>query len=100
MLCLRYCAPLIALLVEHDRKKWVPIFGKDHAQIEAREGWRFVQKSSAPDDSPRTKNSTGNVMLKGLLRIIVLLCALDITSAWAQKDIRWGTPPVGTSGHK
>jgi uncharacterized protein len=39
-------------------------------------------------------------MLKGLLRIIVLLCALDITSAWAQKDIRWGTPPVGTSGHK
>jgi uncharacterized protein len=39
-------------------------------------------------------------MLKGLLRIAVLLCALDITSAWAQKDIRWGTPPVGTSGHK
>jgi TRAP-type uncharacterized transport system substrate-binding protein len=39
-------------------------------------------------------------MLKGLLRIIVILCALDITSAWAQKDIRWGTPPVGTSGHK
>jgi TRAP transporter TAXI family solute receptor len=40
-------------------------------------------------------------MLKRLLTLSIVLAALgSISSAWAQKDIRWGTPPVGTSGHK
>ena len=30
----------------------------------------------------------------------VALVGLSASSALAQKDIRWGTPPVGTAGHK
>src|SRR5437764_14288822 len=41
------------------------------------------------------------MMLKGWLSLLVLVSALSpISYASAQKDIRWGTPPVGTSGHK
>ncbi len=41
-------------------------------------------------------------MLKRALTALAVISALSITSsAWSQpKDIRWGTPPVGTSGHK
>src|SRR5712692_6310554 len=42
-------------------------------------------------------------MLKRVLTAFAVVSALSITgSAWSQqpKDIRWGTPPVGTSGHK
>ena len=42
-------------------------------------------------------------MLKRVLTAFAVVSALSITSsALAQqpKDIRWGTPPVGTSGHK
>jgi TRAP transporter TAXI family solute receptor len=41
------------------------------------------------------------MMLKRWLSLLVLVSALSpISYASAQKDIRWGTPPVGTSGHK
>jgi TRAP transporter TAXI family solute receptor len=40
-------------------------------------------------------------MLKRVLTVFAVISALGVTSsAWAQKDIRWGTPPVGTTGHK
>src|SRR6476619_1734277 len=31
---------------------------------------------------------------------IVGLTGLTTSAAWSQQDIRWGTPPVGTAGHK
>lgn len=40
-------------------------------------------------------------MLKRVLMAFAIAFPLCATgSAWAQKDIRWGTPPVGTTGHK
>jgi uncharacterized protein len=43
-------------------------------------------------------------MLKRVLAVFTVVSALSFSSspAWSQqpKDIRWGTPPVGTSGHK
>ncbi len=40
-------------------------------------------------------------MLSCLLGLLIFVFALGgISPASAQKDIRWGTPPVGTSGHK
>lgn len=40
-------------------------------------------------------------MLKRVLTIFAIAAALCVTNAaWAQKDIRWGTPPVGSAGHK
>jgi TRAP-type uncharacterized transport system substrate-binding protein len=54
----------------------------------------------------RVKNKTSrgvNAMLKRMLAVFTIVSALGFTGspAWSQpKDIRWGTPPVGTSGHK
>ena len=31
---------------------------------------------------------------------IAVLIGMTTSAAWSQTDIRWGTPPVGTSGHK
>lgn len=31
---------------------------------------------------------------------VAALIGMSSSTAWSQKDIRWGTPPVGTSGHK
>jgi TRAP transporter TAXI family solute receptor len=31
---------------------------------------------------------------------VAALVGLSSSAAWSQQDIRWGTPPVGTSGHK
>jgi TRAP transporter TAXI family solute receptor len=40
-------------------------------------------------------------MLKRVLTTFAIATALCVTCpAWAQKDIRWGTPPVGSAGHK
>ena len=42
-------------------------------------------------------------MLKRMLAVFTIVSALGFAGspAWSQpKDIRWGTPPVGTSGHK
>ena len=42
-------------------------------------------------------------MLKPALTALAAVFAISVagSSAWSQpKDIRWGTPPVGTSGHK
>ncbi len=41
-------------------------------------------------------------MIKRALAVFAVAAALGVASspAWSQKDIRWGTPPVGTSGHK
>ena len=41
-------------------------------------------------------------MLKRALTAWAVISALSAasSSAWSQQDIRWGTPPVGTSGHK
>ena len=41
-------------------------------------------------------------MLKRALTAFAVIFALGAASspAWSQKDIRWGTPPVGTAGHK
>jgi TRAP-type uncharacterized transport system substrate-binding protein len=47
-------------------------------------------------------NSKGNAMLKRALTSLAVaaLVGMSTSVAWSQKDIRWGTPPVGTSGHK
>ena len=34
------------------------------------------------------------------LAVAALIGSMSSSAAWSQKDIRWGTPPVGTSGHK
>ncbi len=41
-------------------------------------------------------------MCKQIRMIAAAAALLGMTTlaAWAQQDIRWGTPPVGTSGHK
>src|SRR3978361_1785937 len=41
-------------------------------------------------------------MLKRIVMTATLAALIGMTSsaAWSQQDIRWGTPPVGTSGHK
>jgi TRAP transporter TAXI family solute receptor len=41
-------------------------------------------------------------MLKRAFTAFAVVAVLSAASspAWAQKDIRWGTPPVGTTGHK
>jgi uncharacterized protein len=41
-------------------------------------------------------------MFKRALMTLTVAALLGVSSsaAWSQKDIRWGTPPVGTSGHK
>jgi TRAP transporter TAXI family solute receptor len=31
---------------------------------------------------------------------VAALVGMAASAAWAQQDIRWGTPPVGTAGHK
>src|SRR5436190_23878013 len=31
---------------------------------------------------------------------VATLIATSASAAWSQQDIRWGTPPVGTAGHK
>src|SRR6185295_521946 len=41
-------------------------------------------------------------MLKRVVTAVAVaaLTGMVGSAAWAQQDIRWGTPPVGTSGHK
>lgn len=43
-------------------------------------------------------------MLKGILNTVAMaaLIGVSIAPAWSQepRDLKWGTPPVGTSGHK
>ena len=41
-------------------------------------------------------------MLKRVLTTVAVAALMGMSSnaAWSQKDIRWGTPPVGTAGHK
>jgi len=41
-------------------------------------------------------------MLKRVLTTAAFAALIGMTTsaAWSQQDIRWGTPPVGTSGHK
>jgi uncharacterized protein len=41
-------------------------------------------------------------MFKRALTTLAVAALLGMSNsvAWSQKDIRWGTPPVGTSGHK
>jgi TRAP transporter TAXI family solute receptor len=41
-------------------------------------------------------------MLKRVLTTVAVAALVGITTsaAWSQQDIRWGTPPVGTAGHK
>src|SRR5437763_8110751 len=41
-------------------------------------------------------------MLQRMLQsvAVAVLIATSASTAWAQQDIRWGTPPVGTAGHK
>ena len=41
-------------------------------------------------------------MLKRVLTSVAVAGLIGVTTsaAWSQQDIRWGTPPVGTSGHK
>ena len=41
-------------------------------------------------------------MLKRVLTTVAVAALMGMTTsaAWSQKDIRWGTPPVGTAGHK
>jgi TRAP transporter TAXI family solute receptor len=44
----------------------------------------------------------GNAMFNRVLAAIAVTAAVGLTTsvAVAQKDIRWGSPPVGTAGHK
>ena len=42
-------------------------------------------------------------MLKRVLAAIAVTALVGVTAgstAFAQQDIRWGSPPVGTAGHK
>jgi uncharacterized protein len=41
-------------------------------------------------------------MLKRVLTTLAAAALIGVTSsaAWSQQDIRWGSPPVGTAGHK
>ena len=41
-------------------------------------------------------------MLKRALQSVAVaaLIGMSASAAWSQQDIRWGTPPVGTAGHK
>jgi TRAP transporter TAXI family solute receptor len=41
-------------------------------------------------------------MLKRVVTAVAVaaLVGMSSSAAWSQQDIRWGTPPVGTSGHK
>ena len=41
-------------------------------------------------------------MLQRMLQSVAVATwiATSATAAWSQQDIRWGTPPVGTAGHK
>src|SRR6476469_3546196 len=41
-------------------------------------------------------------MLKRIVTTAAIAALIGMTSsaAWSQTDIRWGTPPVGTAGHK
>jgi hypothetical protein len=40
-------------------------------------------------------------MFKRVLMSVAAIALIGLTSpAWAQQDIRWGSPPVGTAGHK
>ncbi len=41
-------------------------------------------------------------MLKRIITTVATAALIGMTSsaAWSQTDIRWGTPPVGTAGHK
>ena len=41
-------------------------------------------------------------MLQRMLQSVAVatLIATSASAAWSQQDIRWGTPPVGTAGHK
>jgi TRAP transporter TAXI family solute receptor len=41
-------------------------------------------------------------MLKRILTMVgaAALLGTTVSGAWSQQDIRWGTPPVGTAGHK
>jgi hypothetical protein len=44
----------------------------------------------------------GNAMLKRAITAVAVAASIgmSVSAAWSQQDIRWGTPPVGTSGHK
>lgn len=44
----------------------------------------------------------GTAMLQRMLQSVAVaaLIATSASAAWSQQDIRWGTPPVGSSGHK
>src|SRR5215510_11995568 len=44
----------------------------------------------------------GNPMVKRAFIAMAVAAFIGITTsmAWSQQDIRWGTPPVGTAGHK
>ena len=44
----------------------------------------------------------GNAMLKRAIATVAVaaLIGMSASAAWSQQDIRWGTPPVGTAGHK
>jgi TRAP transporter TAXI family solute receptor len=65
--------------------------------LAVRQGW---SSRSAVNDP----NSEGTAMLKRMLATLAAVAVMGaMGSAWSQtqpKDIRWGTPPVGTSGHK
>ena len=41
-------------------------------------------------------------MLQRMLQSVAVaaLIATSVSAAWSQQDIRWGSPPVGTAGHK
>ena len=41
-------------------------------------------------------------MLQRMLQSVAVatLIGISASAAWSQQDIRWGTPPVGTAGHK
>jgi TRAP-type uncharacterized transport system substrate-binding protein len=73
-------------------------FAPPHIRIEAGEdGYPF-----RPSTGETSRG--GNTMLKRALTAFALICAIGAASspAWSQqpKDIRWGVPPVGTTGHK
>src|SRR6185312_4192464 len=71
--------------------------------LRGRKHVRLFQMWQSRPRPPSAYDSRGNAMLRRVLTGVAVagLIGLATSAASAQtKDIRWGTPPVGTAGHK
>ena len=82
--------------------------GPPHGRQQRRMARRIGRRRAALREARRMRQAParpfkrGFVMLRRIVTSIAVaaLSGMTASAASAQKDIRWGTPPVGTSGHK